>query len=152
MYYVLQVATGTEDRVEEQVRVMVENGLYDSCFHPMRRMKKKFRGEWKEIHEKLLPGYVFITSDHVQELYQELKNMPVFTRMLGKDREQFIPLSEHEVEWLERMTESQGQSVEVQLSQVSVSEDDIVTILSGFSPFLLDTFSMSCYNYSKRNF
>ena len=131
MYYVLQVATGTEDRVEEQVRVMVENGLYESCFHPMRRMKKKFRGEWKELHEKLLPGYVFITSDHVQELYQELKNMPVFTRMLGKDREQFIPLSEHEVEWLERMTESQGQSVEVQLSQVSVSEDDIVTILSG---------------------
>ena len=110
---------------------MVENGLYDSCFHPMRRMRKKFRGEWKEVHEKLLPGYVFITSNCVQELYQELKNVLAFTRMLGKDREQFIPLSEHEVKWLERLIESPERSMEVQLSQVSVSENDIVTILSG---------------------
>ena len=131
LYYVLQVAAGTEDRVEEQIRVMVENGLYDSCFHPMRRMRKKFRGEWKEVHEKLLPGYVFITSNCVQELYQELKNVLAFTRMLGKDREQFIPLSEHEVKWLERLIESPERSMEVQLSQVSVSENDIVTILSG---------------------
>ncbi len=131
LYYVLQVAAGTEDRVEEQVRVVVENGLYDSCFHPMRRMKKKFGGEWKEIHEKLLPGYVFITSDCIQELYRELQNVPAFTRMLGKDREQFIPLPEHEVRWLERMIESPGQNMEVQLSRVSVSEDDMVTILSG---------------------
>ena len=133
LYYVLQVATGTEDRVEEQVSVMVENGLYDSCFHPMRRMKKKFRGEWREVQEKLLPGYVFITSVRVQELYQKLKNMPAFTRILGKDREQFIPLPKHEVEWLRRMTGSTtlGQNTEVQLSQVSVSENDIVTILSG---------------------
>ena len=131
MYYVIQVAAGTEDRVEEQVKVMVDDGLYHSCFHPMRRMKKKFRGEWKDVHEKLLPGYVFITSDCVQELYRELENVPAFTRMLGKDGEQFIPLSEHEADWLERMIESPGKDMEVQLSQVSVSESDVVTILSG---------------------
>lgn len=139
MYYVMQVVTGTEEKVEEQVKVMVGNELYDSCFHPMRRMKKKFRGEWREVCEKLLPGYVFITSDHVQELYQELKNMPTFTRMLGKDGEQFVPLSEHEEEWLKRLTavpeqdlgRNSRQNMEVQLSQVSVSEDDAVTILSG---------------------
>ena len=139
MYYVIQVATGTEDRVEEQIRVTVGNELYDSCFHPMRRMKKKFRGEWREVREKLLPGYVFITSDHVRELYQELKNMPAFTRMLGKDGEQFVPLSEHEAEWLQRLAAvpaqnsglSSDQNMEVQLSQVSVSENDVVTILSG---------------------
>ena len=131
LYYVIQVVTGTEDKVEEQVKMMMGSELYDSCFHPMRRMKKKFRGEWKEVHEKLLPGYVFITSDHVQELYQELKNVPAFTRMLGKDREQFIPLAECEVDWLKRMIKSPGQNMEVQLSQVSVSENDVVTILSG---------------------
>ena len=116
LYYVMQVVTGTEDKVEEQVKVMVGKELYDSCFHPMRRMKKKFRGEWKAVHEKLLPEYVFITSDHVQELYQELKNVPAFTRMLGKDREQFIPLAECEVDWLKRMIESLGKNMEVQLS------------------------------------
>ena len=39
LYYVMQVVTGTEDRVEEQVKVMVGNELYHSCFHPMRDRK-----------------------------------------------------------------------------------------------------------------
>ena len=43
MHYVLQVTTGTENRVEEQVRTVVENTLYDSCFHPMRRVKKSMK-------------------------------------------------------------------------------------------------------------
>lgn len=131
MYYVMQVVTGTEDKVEEQVKILVGNELYHACFHPMRRMKKKFRGEWKEVHEKLLPGYVFITSDCVQNLYQELKGVPAFTKLLGKDREQFTPLPQYEVDWLERMIESPDQNMEVQLSQVSVSENDVITILSG---------------------
>ncbi len=131
MYYVMQVVTGTEDRIEEQVKVMVDNELYHFCFHPMRQIKKKFRGEWKVIHEKLLPGYVFITSDCVQRLYRELENVPAFTRLLGKDGEHFIPLSDHEVEWLEWMIESPDQNMEVQLSQVSVSEDAAISILSG---------------------
>ena len=131
LYYVMQVATGTEDRVEEQVRVIVGNGLYDSCFHPMRRMKKKFRGEWKEIQEKLLPGYVFIRSGCVRELYQELQAVPAFTKLLGKDSGQFIPLSKKEAGWLEWMIESPDQGTEVQLSQVSVADNDEITILSG---------------------
>lgn len=57
--------------------------------------------------------------------------MPGFTKLLGKDREQFIPLPEQEVEWLEQIMKSPEQEMEVQLSQVSVSEDDVVTILSG---------------------
>lgn len=131
LYYVMQVATGTEDKVEEQVRMVVRNELYDSCFHPMRRVKKKYRGEWKEVQDKLLPGYVFITSDCVQELYRELKCVPAFTKILGKDTERFIPLPEHEVKWLEQIMNSSDQNREVQLSQVSVSEDDVITILSG---------------------
>lgn len=131
MYYVIQVATGTEDKVEDQVRMVVGNELYDSCFHPMRRVKKKYRGEWKEVHDKLLPGYVFITSDCIQELYRKLRCVPAFTRILGKEAEQFIPLSKHEVEWLERIMDSTNANMEVQLSEVSVSEDDIITILSG---------------------
>ncbi len=131
MYYVIQVATGMEEKAENQIEIIVGKKLYDCCFHPMRLLKKKFRGEWKEVHEKLLPGYVFITSKRIQELYKELKRVPAFTRLLGKEDEQFLPLPRHEVEWLERITESTAQSMEVQLSQVSVAEDDTVTILSG---------------------
>lgn len=44
LYYVIQVVTGTEDKVEEQVKVMVGNELYHSCFHPMRQMRKNSGG------------------------------------------------------------------------------------------------------------
>lgn len=131
LYYVIQVATGTEDRVEEQIKVMLKSELYGSCFHPMRRVKRKYRGEWKEVQEKLLPGYVFITSNCIQNLYQEMKHVPIFTKLLGKEEEQFIPLPEHEVKWLERIMEPSDQSMEVRLSQVSVEEDNMITILSG---------------------
>lgn len=162
MYYVIQVASGMEDKVEEQIGIVVKKGLYEGCFHPIRRVKKKIRGEWKELREKLLPGYVFITSNDVGELYQKLRYVPAFTKMLGKDGEGFIPLAEHEVEWLKKITgfgsdvgdrdigndrnsnnsnNSNGKNdnnnrnssnmMEVEISQVSVSEDDVITILSG---------------------
>lgn len=131
MYYVIQVATGTEDRVEEQIRILIENKLCDSCFHPMRRVKKKFQGEWKELHEKLLPGYVFITSSCIQQFYKELRRIPALTKLLGKEEEQFTPLSKDEVEWLKKIMESSNQNMEVQLSKVFVSEDNEITILSG---------------------
>lgn len=131
MYYVMQVAAGMEDKAEREIAAVVGRGLYDSCFHPMRLMKKKYQGKWKELHEKLLPGYVFITSNRIQELYQELKKVPAFTKLLGKEDKQFVSLSDCEVEWLERITELSGNGMEVQLSKVSVSEADVVTILSG---------------------
>lgn len=131
MYYVLQVTSGTENRVEEQIRAMVEKKLYERCFHPMRHMKKKIRGEWKELHEKLLPGYVFITSNRVKELYLELRRVPSITKLLGKDGEHFTALSSHEVEWLTQIMGTAAGNTEVPISRISVSEDDLVTILSG---------------------
>ncbi len=131
MYYVIQVASGMEDKVEEQIEVMVEKGIYQQCFHPIRHVKKKIRGEWKELREKLLPGYVFIVSDDIEELYLRLRYVPAFTKLLGKDGGQFVPLPEHEVEWLKKITGSADSRMEAEISRVSVSEDDVVTILSG---------------------
>ena len=47
------------------------------------------------------------------------------------DSDQFTPLSEHEVEWLEKITDLEDESVEVGLSQIIVSEDDEIMIVSG---------------------
>ena len=116
MYYVLQVAPGTEERTERLIRGQVRNRAYGRCFHPMRHVRKKFRGEWRDFHEKLLPGYVFITSESVRELYQELRQVTVLTKMLGKEEECFAALQEKEAEWLERLMricewENQGKYV-----------------------------------------
>ena len=66
MYYVLQVAPGMENQTEILIKEQVRKSTYGSCFHPLRHMRKKFHGEWKDLYEKLLPGYVFITSDCIR--------------------------------------------------------------------------------------
>lgn len=158
MFYVLQVAPGTEDRTEALIRGRVESGTYGRCFHLLRHVRRKYRGEWKDVREKLLPGYVFVTSDSATGLYQELKRVPMLTKVLGRDGEVFVALQEGEVEWLKEllaMSECEGErgdggsqihgnvdlcldnaavergcAMEVGLSQVLV-EDERVTILSG---------------------
>ena len=128
-YYVIQVAPGAESRTEALIRGRVDAGLYGRCFYPLRHVRKKFRGEWKDIHEKLIPGYVFVTSSRVEELYWELKRVPVLTKVLGRsDGDLFIPLAVGEAEWLEKVTAG---GEEVGLSLVTVSEGDAVTILEG---------------------
>ena len=131
MYYVIQVASGMEDKAEEQIRAMIEKGVYNHCFHPIRHVKKKIRGEWKELYEKLLPGYVFVTSNDVRELYLKLKYVPAFTKILGKTNDQFIPLPEDEVEWIEKIIDSADENMRVGISQIAVTENDEITILSG---------------------
>ncbi len=131
MYYVIQVAPGMEERTETVIRRRVANDLYGSCFHPIRCIRKKFHGEWKDHHEKLLPGYVFITSDSIQELYLELHKVLLLTKLLGKNEEQFTALPDYEARWLEQLMETtEDESNEVGLSQVT-AEGDAVVVLSG---------------------
>jgi transcriptional antiterminator NusG len=130
MYYVIQVAPGMEEKTEILIQRRVRNELYARCFHPVRHVRKKFHGEWKDQHEKLLPGYVFIMSNSIQELYLELQKVPLLTKLLGKDGEQFVALQEDEGGWLERLMGPAGDFSEVGLSQV-VAEQDKVIVLSG---------------------
>ena len=128
-YYVIQVAPGNEGRTSAWIEASVGEKLYGRCFYPLRHVRKKFHGEWRDCHEKLIPGYVFVTSSCIEELYRELKRVPVLTKVLGRsDGDLFVPLAEAEAEWLEKMTAG---NTEVELSVVAVSEGDIVTILDG---------------------
>ncbi|MCI8565592.1 MAG: antiterminator LoaP [Lachnospiraceae bacterium] len=139
MYYVIQVSPGTEEQTECLIRGRVDGDLYGLCFHPIRHVRKKFHGAWKDVHEKLLPGYVFLTSDRIRELYLALQRVPRLTKVLGKDEELFVALKDGEVEWLVKLTgvyETEGKNdsmvtvPEIGLSQV-LMEQDMVTILSG---------------------
>ena len=133
MYYVIQVAPGAESRTEAWIRSEVETELYKRCFHLERHVRKKIHGEWIDRYEKLLPGYVFVFSDSVNELYKKLQWLPMPVKLLGRDGEWFAALQKSEVEWLNLLIdlgEKVGDGVEVGLSQIMVSERT-VTIRSG---------------------
>lgn len=134
VYYVIQVAPGKEEETEKYIAERVSQEWYSSCFHPVRHVKKKFRGEWKDRHEKLMPGYVFIDSENAKELYLDLKRIPMMTKLLGWEREFITALTEEETDWLEKMVSAdKGGKVtgEVAISRIEVGENDTVRILSG---------------------
>lgn len=83
MYYVLQVAPGAEDKTETHIEAILPDDIYGHCFHPTRHMRKRFHGVWKDMHEKLLPGYVFITTDDIEAVFIRLKRVPMLTNILG---------------------------------------------------------------------
>ena len=146
MYYVLQVTSGTEVKTEEHIMSILPEELSYQCFHPTRHMRKKFHGRWTDIHEKLLPGYVFIRTDNIREVYQQLKKVPLLTKLLGREEGYFAELSLGDVEWLEKMLELNQYAApagndpdrrvaeagyEAGLSLVSVEEGNEIRIISG---------------------
>lgn len=134
MYYVIQVEPRKEAETERYIAKNVTKDLYFSCFHLRRHMKKKFHGEWKDIYEKLLPGYVFINSENAKELYFALKNIPMLTKLLGWNQDFFMALTSQETQWLEALisVEADGKITgEAALSQIEIDENDEIKILSG---------------------
>lgn len=140
MHYVIQVSPGTELKTEAKINDIVPQEFFSACFHPTRVRRKKFYGKWKDVHEKLLPGYVFLVTDDIRNLVISLQKVPALTKMLGRDvndNEYFIALSDRDVEWLDKLMNPPGAdeaktlSYEVGLSKVTVSEDDEIVILSG---------------------
>jgi transcriptional antiterminator NusG len=134
VYYVIQVTPGKETETEKYIMERVSKELYTSCFHPMRHVRKKFHGEWRDRHEKLLPGYVFISSENVEELYLDLKRIPVMTKLLGWEKEFIAALTDQETMWLEKIVSADRagkMSGDVPLSRIEVKENEEVKILSG---------------------
>ena len=100
MWYVMQVVSGREGHTVLLMERILSQGILENCFVPMRRMKKKYEGRWQEVKEKLFPGYVFLISEQPQLLYDELKQIPALTKLLGSCEEYFTPLSEKDVHFL----------------------------------------------------
>lgn len=133
MWYVMQVSPGQENRTVLHVEKVVPKAVLESSFVPVRRLKKKFHGSWHEVTEKLFPGYVFLVSEQPQLLYEELRQIPSLTRVLGRCGEYFTPLPGKEVRMMEQLRDGMGASrnPEVGISSIAVGEGNRIRILSG---------------------
>ena len=133
MWYVMQVVSGQENRTVFLVEKIISEEILNSCFIPVRRLRKKFHGTWQEVTEKLFPGYVFLISEQPQLLYEELKQIPALTKLLGRCEGFFTPLSEKDVRMLEKLRNRMGDSgnLEVEISKIAVEEGNQIRILSG---------------------
>ena len=68
MWYVIQVHTGTEEKICRQCSQVIDRSILERCFIPRFQQKKRFLGEWHMQNEILFPGYVFLISAHPDDI------------------------------------------------------------------------------------
>ena len=72
-WYAVQVRTGQEEKIVEACQLLVNQHALEECFIPKYKRMKKYKGKWHQIDAILFTGYVFMISDHIDELFNELK-------------------------------------------------------------------------------
>ena len=100
MWYVVQTRTGTEESIRIQCKKNVSAEVLERCFIPYYEEQKRIRGEWTTQTKVLFPGYVFMITENVEALYEELKTIIGLTKLIGTG-EEIVPLQEEEIAFLE---------------------------------------------------
>ncbi len=103
MWYVIQVTTGKEDQILSMIKKYSVQKYLEECFSPKYEHKKKYLGQWRQEEAILFPGYIFVISDQVEELYQALKNIPELTKLLGVG-EKWTPMTKEDIEIVETLS------------------------------------------------
>lgn len=109
-WYVAQIRAGQEAATLALCRQMVGPEAMQDCFAPECEFMWKTPEGWQLRRRLLFPGYLFFVSGNVQALFEELKRVPAFTRLLGDDARKgtasFFPLTEDERDWFLAFTDT----------------------------------------------
>ena len=106
MWCTLHLQDGNEKKTEEFVTNLLPEDICTRCFHITRRRLRKREGQWREESEELLPGYVFIETDHPKTVYRELKKASKY--LLFSDERFVSVLTEDDIKFLEQITDRAG--------------------------------------------
>ena len=121
MWYAIQTITGKEEETIETIRKVIEPEICEDCFLLKREAVWRIRGGCRIHTERLFPGYVFVCVSDPETFYIQLKKVPQFTRILGKDGQEFQPVSQEEETFLKRLLHGDPDYT-VRLSTVEVDE------------------------------
>ena len=102
--YVIYTGVGREKIALDMISKLVPHDLYVRVFYPFRHMRKKIGGNWADIYEWLIPGYLFVITDSIAAFYTALRRVPRLTKLLGKSGDNaspdFFPIEPAEETWL----------------------------------------------------
>ena len=126
MWYVVQVRTGTEESIKQQCEKNIDKEVLERCFIPYYEEQRHIRGEWVTLKKVLFPGYIFVITDKLEELYQSLKSIIGLTKLLGTGRE-IVPLTEEEESFLQKF----GGEEQVVVMSEGIIERSRVKVTSG---------------------
>ena len=127
-WYVIQTYTGGEEKLVELIRRIVPKEFYGDCF-VVYHEQLRHRQQENQIHVlRLFPGYIFISSGDIEQLFRYLKTVPAMSKIMTSGDFNFTPLWNGEAEFLLRIMDEDHI---VRLSYVATDGRDHVTWLSG---------------------
>ncbi len=121
MWYAIQTITGEEEKTIDMIRQVIDPEVCEDCFLLKREAVWRIQGNCRIHTERLFPGYVFICTGEPEEFYRQLKAVPQFTRLLGKEEGEFYPVSSEEEAFLKKLLQGDKEYT-VRLSPVKVDE------------------------------
>ncbi|MFR5075343.1 MAG: antiterminator LoaP [Lachnospiraceae bacterium] len=126
MWYVIQTSTGREEKIKQECEQRISKDVLSHCVLPLYEEKIKYKGQWHIQKKKLFPGYLFLISENLDELHEQLKRVEAMTKLLGAG-DDIIALTQNEIDFLLRFA---GDEELVKMSQGMIIGDKVV-ILSG---------------------
>lgn len=126
MWYVMQVCTGMEERIRLQCEARIPEDILEKCFIFYYEEKKRIGGKWTTQKKTLYPGYLFVVTEELEKLREELKTVEGLTKLIGTG-ETIVPLSQEEVGFLKRFG---GENQVVEMSE-GIIEQSKVIVTSG---------------------
>lgn len=126
MWYVIQTGSGQEEKIKLECERLISEKTLQRCVLPMYEEKIKYKGEWHLRKKKLFPGYLFMISDELEILSDNLKKINGITKLL-KAGETVVPLKEEEIVLIKKLI---GDDDVMKMSE-GLIENDKVIILSG---------------------
>lgn len=131
MYFVIQVIGGKESSIVDILNRKISKDIAKECFIPVRKRLKKYNGKWNKVTERYFPGYVFIDSSNPKALFNELKKIGEFTKLLGRQVDNnFLSLSEEESRLIDSLMGKEVNRI-TDISLIDIKEGNEIKVIDG---------------------
>ena len=95
MWYVLWTNTGNEEKTRQMIYKYADNTLYSKIAIPYRLKRHWHNRQSRLVKLLLFPSYLFIESEKIQELVDDIKWFPGLNVVLHTE-DMYCPLYKHE--------------------------------------------------------
>ena len=85
MWYVIQTSTGREEKIKQECEQRISKDVLSHCVLPLYEEKIKYKGQWHIQKKKLFPGYLFLISENLDELHEQLKRVEAMNESGNKE-------------------------------------------------------------------
>lgn len=132
MYYVIQVQASKEERMIEEIKRHITKDFLIDIFSPLYVQRKKIKGQWVDCEKPAFPGYIFIETENIKEVFRELYYVEGFAKLLGRESnsENFLPLSKSESKMVEVLYGKQNDHT-LGVNQIQLEQGMKIRVLKG---------------------